>query len=175
MVTRVFGSRRMLVVAGRVVKSMSSSKVEVGATSHASQVTSNRLKNELPPDPVAMLLVLPETEPFKVLAPLLAYHFELLGKDMASVYYPLLDISVGQVYVVRLLVDLFIVTAGVALTFGGGLKTCPNKCGFFTLTVLHITTIRVGAAPTSSFLKLKKPHLLGHVFGPPALKITLFL
>ena len=117
MVARVLGSCWMLVVAGWVVKSMSSTKVEVGATSHASQVTSNRLKNELPPDPVAMLLVLPETEPFKVLAPLLAYHFELLGKDMASVHYPPLDLSVGQVYVVRLLVDLFTVTAGVATCF----------------------------------------------------------
>ena len=63
MVTRMLGLTGVLVVSGDVVKSMSRTKEQVGATSHASKVPSDGYINELPPDPVAMLLSLPVTEP----------------------------------------------------------------------------------------------------------------
>ena len=71
MVTRMLGLTGVLVVSGDVVKSMSRTKVQVCATSHASEVPSYRLVDELLPDPVTMLFGLPVTKLFKELTPLL--------------------------------------------------------------------------------------------------------
>ena len=63
MVTRMLGLGRMFIVAGNVIKSMSRTKVQLGATSHAFEVSSNRLIDKLLPDPVAMVFGFPVTEP----------------------------------------------------------------------------------------------------------------
>ena len=62
MVTRMFGRGWMLVVAGNVIKSMSRTEVQVGATSHAFEAPSDRIIDKLSPDPVTMLLSFPVNE-----------------------------------------------------------------------------------------------------------------
>ena len=53
----------VLVASGRVVFGMSFPKVQVGASSHATQAISYRRIDELFPDPLTMLLSFPVTKP----------------------------------------------------------------------------------------------------------------
>ena len=84
-----------LVASGTVIKGTNFSKVQFGASTHASDFVSDRLINELPPDPVAVLLHLPVLEPAEKLTPPLAHTRELLLQATATVSNPLPYLGVG--------------------------------------------------------------------------------
>ena len=132
----MLGLAGLLVACGRVAQGTSLSKVQFGALTHASQSVSGRLIDELPPDPVSMLLHLPVLKPAEKLAPPLAHTSQLLLQVTTAVPYPLPHLSIRYTRVTRLLSDVLTFTSGVVFSFRGGSKMFPNFSPFETLAIL---------------------------------------
>ena len=132
----MLGLAGLLVACGRVAQGTSLSKVQFGALTHASKSVSGRLIDELPPDPVSMLLHLPVLEPAEKLAPPLAHAPELLLQVTTLVPYPLPHLSIRYTCVTRLLKDVLTFTGGVVFSFRGGSKMLVNFSPFETLAIL---------------------------------------